>query len=74
MTALQPFTREELEPRLRRLVAAEVPEAEEEAYVAELSARILDPQWLDYIYAKEWEHLTLVEACDKILSYRAIRL
>ena len=73
------YSKSELATKIRRLVACEVPENEEDAYLAEMSRNILDPQWMSYIYHTNDYYtaegaLDIDAVCDKILSYKPIAL
>lgn len=73
------YSKPELAEKIRKLVSLEVPEEDEDSYIAEMSQNIADPRWMDYIfhsdaYRDENGELDYDALCEKILAYKPIAL
>jgi len=49
-------------------------EEEADADIARLTENVVDPAAMDYLFQKEYEHLSPEQIVDKILNYQPVRL
>lgn len=66
--------REELIELVKRISNAEGTESEIDKMVETFENSVPDPNALDYIFQKEYEHLSAEEIVDKALSYKSFNL
>ncbi len=73
------YNKIELGAAIQKLLSHKMSEEDESIHISEMSDKILDPEWMDYIfqtdeYCDHEGNLDVERVCDKILSYKPIML